>query len=94
LGALITLLAVSVSALTGEGLYERGHDLEREGKYADAMSAYLECAHIDPYLAERGWGLGLTIVKSLVGLQEGTPDIKSKVGEGTVFTVTLPNAGA
>ncbi|PCJ51267.1 MAG: hypothetical protein COA73_17905 [Candidatus Hydrogenedentota bacterium] len=51
MGALITLLAVSVSALTGEGLYERGHDLEREGKYADAMSAYLECAETDPYLA-------------------------------------------
>jgi len=51
LGALITLIAVSVSALTGEGLYERGHDLERDGKYADAMSAYLECADADPYLA-------------------------------------------
>jgi PAS domain S-box-containing protein len=51
-------------------------------------------ADIDPYLAERGWGLGLTIVKSLVDLHDGTLEIKSKVGKGTVFTVTLPNAGA
>ena len=45
----------------------------------------------DPYLAEKGWGLGLTITKSLVELHDGTLDIKSKVGEGTTVTVTFPN---
>ncbi|MAF96579.1 MAG: hypothetical protein CMM60_12600 [Rhodospirillaceae bacterium] len=46
----------------------------------------------DPYLAEPGWGLGLTITKSLVDLHDGTLDIKSIVGKGTTVTVTLPNA--
>ena len=48
----------------------------------------------DPYLAEEGWGLGLTITKSLVELHDGTLDIKSKVGEGTTVTVMLPNGVA
>ena len=45
----------------------------------------------DPYLSEHGWGLGLTITKSLIDLHDGTLDIKSKVGRGTTVTVTLPN---
>ena len=45
----------------------------------------------DSYLAEPGWGLGLTITKSLVELHDGTLDIKSKVGKGTTVTVTFPN---
>ena len=48
-------------------------------------------ADADPYLTEPGWGLGLTITKSLVELHDGTLDIKSKVGKGTTVTVTLPN---
>tara|TARA_Y100000031_G_C8244889_1_gene397538 strand:+ start:119 stop:2884 length:2766 start_codon:yes stop_codon:yes gene_type:complete len=45
----------------------------------------------NPYLAEKGWGLGLTITKSLIDLHDGELDIESKVGKGTVVTVTLPN---
>ena len=45
----------------------------------------------DPYVAEKGWGLGLSITKSLVDLHNGKLDIKSKVGKGTTVTVTLPN---
>ena len=39
-------------------------------------------ADSDPYLAEQGWGLGLSITKSLVELHDGTMDIVSKVGKG------------
>jgi CheY-like chemotaxis protein len=40
-----------------------------------------------------GTGLGLSIVRSLVDLQGGTIDVRSHVGEGTVFTVRLPAEG-
>lgn len=37
-----------------------------------------------------GTGLGLTIVKSIIELQEGSIEVKSKVGKGTAFTILLP----
>ena len=37
-----------------------------------------------------GSGLGLAIVKWIVQQHEGTVGVESKLGEGTVFTVTLP----
>ena len=37
-----------------------------------------------------GNGLGLAIVKKLVGIHGGQISVKSKVEEGTIFTITLP----
>jgi len=45
---------------------------------------------IDPYLTKDGWGLGLSIVRSLVALHDGTFDVKSQLGQGTAVTVVLP----
>lgn len=39
-----------------------------------------------------GTGLGMSITKNLVGLLDGTITVKSRMGEGTVFTVELPFA--
>src|SRR6476469_6611564 len=38
-----------------------------------------------------GSGLGLSIVKTLVQGMGGTITVRSKLGEGSIFTVTLPN---
>lgn len=39
-----------------------------------------------------GSGLGLPIVKSLVELHGGSVDVRSELGRGTTFTITLPAA--
>ena len=40
----------------------------------------------------KGTGLGLSIVRQLVWRNKGDIKVKSKVGEGTVFTITFPTA--
>lgn len=47
---------------------------------------------VDPLLnrSHEGSGIGLTIVKALVELHEGTIEVKSKYKEGTEFIIKLP----
>ena len=47
-----------------------------------------------PHKAQKGTGLGLTIVKSLVELHGGKLLIESEVGVGTIVTVTIPSGSA
>jgi len=48
----------------------------------------------DPFFTTKepgqGTGLGLAIVHGAVQRHQGTIDAKSRVGEGTVFTLTFP----
>jgi two-component system sensor histidine kinase HydH len=46
----------------------------------------------EPYYStkETGTGLGLAIVRKAVDDHHGTISVKSKVAEGTTFTITLP----
>ena len=37
-----------------------------------------------------GSGIGLSLVKSLIEMHEGTIRLKSKLGEGSEFIITLP----
>jgi signal transduction histidine kinase len=39
---------------------------------------------------EKGLGIGLSIVKDLIELHNGTIDVQSTFSEGSVFTITLP----
>ena len=41
-----------------------------------------------------GFGLGLAIVKRIIELHGGSVAVASRVGEGTVFEITLPTQGA
>ena len=41
--------------------------------------------------AHEGTGLGLAIVSSLIALHEGTLDVASRVGEGTIITISIPS---
>ncbi len=47
----------------------------------------------NPYRSEKGWGLGLSITKSLIDLHGGSMIIESELGKGTNITVSLPAAG-
>jgi signal transduction histidine kinase len=44
----------------------------------------------DKSRSEHGLGLGLSLVKAVVEAHRGRVDVASQVGEGSVFTVTLP----
>ncbi|HOL16860.1 MAG TPA: HAMP domain-containing sensor histidine kinase [Bacillota bacterium] len=44
----------------------------------------------DSYRGEEGSGLGLVIVKKLVQLLDGQIEVSSRLGEGTVFTLSFP----
>ena len=46
----------------------------------------------NPFTAEKGWGLGLSISKSLIEMQGGKITIDSVPGGGTTVTFTLPVA--
>lgn len=51
-------------------------------------------ADIEKSRSSKGTGLGLAIVKHIVGRHGGRLQIKSVLGEGATFTVTLPAASA
>ncbi|MBJ6132027.1 HAMP domain-containing histidine kinase [Ochrobactrum sp. Q0168] len=77
------MLEISVSD-TGIGI--EPEDLQRIGMpFVRADNSYTR--------AQEGSGLGLSVVKGLVELHQGSMNIKSCPGEGTVVTVRLPVAG-
>lgn len=77
------MLEISVSD-TGIGI--EPEDLQRIGMpFVRADNSYTR--------AQEGSGLGLSVVKGLVELHQGSMNLKSCPGEGTVVTVRLPVTG-
>lgn len=56
----------------------------------DRERIFQEFTRLPGAQGEEGFGLGLSIVKKLVTLLEGTIDVKSTLGKGSCFTVILP----
>lgn len=99
--ALTNLVINSLQAMDGEGgrisIVISGEDGGRtvridvadtgRGIKAEDISKIFE-----PYYSTKdtGTGLGLAIVRKAVDDHRGTISVKSKVGEGTTFTITLP----
>ena len=46
---------------------------------------------LNPRSEYEGSGIGLAICKRIIDIHKGSIEVKSKVGEGTVFIVTLPS---
>lgn len=65
----------------GIPLVEQGHLFQRFFRASTATSREIQ-----------GFGLGLSIVKTIVDLHEGTIEVSSREGVGTTFIVTLPLA--
>ncbi len=102
--ALTNLIINSLQSMNGQGgkvtVVLSGEDSGRRARIdvvdngrgieADDISKIFE-----PYFStkETGTGLGLAIVKKAIEDHHGTITVKSKVGEGTTFTITLPVGG-
>ena len=59
---------------------------------ADADKVFQRFFRADPARSTStpGAGLGLSLVQWIVGQHDGTVKVRSRPGEGTTFTVTLP----
>jgi len=100
----LNLLANGLQAIDGAGtLVVRTQcngvaaqiDIEDSGS---GMDERVQSRVFDPFFTTKevgkGTGLGLSIVRSLVTAHGGNIEVRSVVGQGTVFTVTLPIDGA
>ena len=75
---------------------ENGYAIVKIADTGEGMSKEVREHLFDPYFqgdsshSRQGLGLGLSIVKRIVELCKGTISVRSKVGEGSLFTVILP----
>lgn len=82
----ITLTATYVASKLTIAIADTGKGMAAE----DSGRIFQEFTRLSGAQGEEGFGLGLSIVKKLVVLLEGTIDVQSKLGEGSCFTVVLP----
>lgn len=95
-GGVVTIAISNSTVASGQ------HPLLEPGEYVqvavtdggEGIAAVRFSSIFDPYFStrERGSGLGLTIVQSVLRRHGGAIDVRSEVGEGTTFTFYLPVA--
>src|ERR1044071_3990462 len=62
------------------------------GIEAERLDKIFDKLETDQKPDKRGVGLGLAIVKQIVELHDGTVTVESRVGEGSIFTVEIPQS--
>lgn len=100
--ALLNILLNSIDAMPGGGTLQittrcvrRSEERAVAVKIRDTGSG-IAPEHLgkifDPFFSAktRGVGLGLTNVRSIIDAHGGIVEVESRVGEGTLFTITLP----
>jgi len=95
---LINLVTNAVKAIDSGGTIRLSGAAERGGCRIDVADTGRGIAEADlPFIFERfyrkgsdGLGLGLPIVRELVDAHGGTIEVASRLGEGSTFTVCLP----
>jgi len=89
--------AITVSAVQADGMVEVSVADNGPGIPPELIDRLLEPftkRRQNPFTTDKGWGLGLSITRSLVEIQGGHIHIDSAPGEGTKVTFTLPVAAA
>ena len=69
-------------------IQDQGPGIQPDEK--DKLFMRFQKLHARPTDGESSTGLGLSIVKDLVGLLKGSIEVKSDVGQGALFKITLP----
>ncbi len=89
-GGTVTVLARAYEQRTEIVIQDTGSGISPD-RLADVVNPFSR-GEQNPYESDTGWGLGLSIVHSLVELHSGKMEIESELGRGTTVTVTFPQA--